>query len=137
MKRYVCLFHVVAGNVDHALALGRGVVGGRGPDLTVMEADDREDLSTLVDSLAMSGQVEARDMRFSSEVSCAGWICRIEFDARAELGAVSFITEREQRTEASMVLPAEHMRDLLMGIGAFPYELIREIAERGSRVSRG
>lgn len=136
MKQYVCLFQVVADSMEQALTLGRGIVGGR-PGLTVMEADDHEDLCTLVDAISMSDRVEARDMRFSAEVTCAGWICRVEFDARAELGAVSFISVRDYRTEASMVLPAEHMRDLLMGISAFPYEMIKEIADRGNRVGGG
>jgi len=135
MKRYVCLFEVVADDMDQALTLSREIVGGRGPDLTVMEADERDDLKTLGDSIMMTGLAESRDMKFSAEVECAGWTCRVEFDMRAELGAVSFISG--QRTEASMVLPAEHMRDLLMGIGAFPYDMIKEIADRGSGAGRG
>lgn len=130
MQRYVCIFEVVGENIDHALTRGREIVGDRGPDITVMKADDRDDMRTLVDSIAMSGLSESRDMKFSAEVTCAGWTCRVEFDMRAELGAVSFI--QGHRTQASMVLPATHMRDLLMGIGAFPYDMINEIAERGS-----
>lgn len=131
MKRFVCIFEVGADSMDDALTMGREIVGDRGPDLTVMEASERDDLRTLVDSLAMSGLAESRDMKFSAEVTVTGWTCRIEFDARAELGAVSFIQVLGARTVASMVLPAPHMRDLLMGVGAFPYDMIKEIAERG------
>lgn len=130
MKRYVCMFMVSAEHMDQALELGREVVGGRGPDLTVMEADERDDLSTFVDALGMSELPEARTMMWSSEVTCAGWLVRIEFDARAELGAVSFISVAGMRTEASIVLPAPHMRDLLMGVAAFPYDMIKKMADR-------
>lgn len=137
MKRYVCLFTVVAENMEQGLDLGREIVGGRGPDLTVMEADERDDMTTLVDALGLSELPEARSMKWSSEVTCAGWIVRIEFDSRAELGAVSFISVAGMRTEASMVLTAPHMRDLLMGVSAFPYGMIKQMADRSEGDAAG
>lgn len=137
MKRYVCMFMVGAEELEEAITLGREIVGGRGPDLTVMEADERDDLSTMVDALGMSELPESRAMKWSSEVTCAGWMCRIEFDSRAELGAVSFIAIPGMRTEASMVLTAPHMRDLLMGVAAFPYGLIKEMADRSEGNATG
>lgn len=137
MKRYVCLFDVSAESMEQALDLGREIVGGRGPDLTVMEADERDDLSAFVDALGMSELPEARSMKWSSEVTCAGWIVRVEFDSRAELGAVSFISVAGMRTEASIVLTVPHMRDLLMGVAAFPYGLIKEMADRSEGNATG
>lgn len=121
------LFQLMARDMDDALNRGRGIVGDRGPDVTVMESDDRDQAMIFIPA-AMSGLAEARGMVFSTEVTCAGWTCRIEFDVRAELGAVSFL--RGERTEACMVLPAIPLRDLLMGIGALPYDAICRIAER-------
>jgi len=134
MKKYVVMFTVAAQDMEGALDTAREIVSGRVvPDLTVMEADDRDDLATLAQAIAE--QPEARSMTWSAEVTCAGWTCRVEFCARSELGSVAFI--RGARTEACMVMPAEHMRDLLMGIHAFPYDMIKAIAERGDHACSG
>jgi hypothetical protein len=134
MKKYVVMFTVGAQDMERALDLAREVVvPAHRQDLTVMEADDRDDLTTLAQALAE--QPEARSMTWSAEVTCAGWTCRVEFCARSELGSVAFI--RGERTEACMVMPAEHMRDLLMGIHAFPYDMIKSIAERGDHACSG
>lgn len=134
MKKYVVMFTVGAQDMERASELAHEVVvPALRQDLTIMEADEREDLTALAEALA--DQPAARSMTWSAEVTCAGWTCRVEFCARSELGSVAFI--RGERTEACMVLPAEHMRDLLMGIHAFPYDMIKAIADRGGHACSG
>lgn len=128
MKKYVVMFTLPGQSIEEVTEAAR-IICGRGLDLVVAETDDRDDPRTLA-QLWLPGHDAA--MAWSSEVTCAGWTCRVEFDARAELGAVSFV--RAGRSEACMVLTATHMRDLLHGIASFPVDLIDRIADRGSGV---
>lgn len=130
MKKFIALFAIRADSMEAATDVARAACGRT--DLTLMEADDRDDLRTLVESFVLPGaQAEVRNMTWSTEVECNGWVVRVEWCQRSELGAVTFLRKEGMRTEACMVLPANRMHELMQGIGVFPMDLIRRAAEAG------
>lgn len=132
MKKFIAMFAIRSESFDAAIEVARAACART--DLTVMEADDRDDIKTLVESFVLPGaQPEVRNMAWSTDVECNGWIVRVEWCQRSELGAVSFLRKSgaDLKTEACMVLPANRMAELLTGIGVFPFDLIKRAAEAG------
>lgn len=132
MKKFIAMFAIEAESMDGAMDAARASCVRK--DLTIMEADDRDDIRTLAESIVLPGaRMEPARMIWSTDVECAGWVVRVEWCQRSELGAVSFLRKEAGtlRTEACMVLPAPRMHELMMGLAVFPVDLIEHSAESG------
>lgn len=131
MKKYIAMFAIRSESFESALDVARRSCGRT--DLTLMEADDRDDMKTLVESIVLPGasgapQAYPRHMAWSAEVEgSGGWIARMEWCQGSELGAVSIL--RAGKVVECVVLTPGQTHDLLIGVGAFPYDLIKRCAE--------
>lgn len=133
MKKFIAMFAIEAESMDGAMDAARAACVRR--DLTIMEADDRDDIRTLAEAIVLPGaRAEPSRMTWSTDVECAGWVVRIEWSQRSELGAVSFLRKEAGalKTEACMVLPAPRMHELMLGLAVFPADLIARCAESGA-----